>query len=195
MKHLFCPILLLFLLNSHAQDSSNEYYLAFGKESFFYPSKEIIGSPLHPTLLIGFQKNLKTKRKSDRSITAEAGIYHHDYFENGFFVLAGYQFTYFTNYKFSLSWKPELGYHHSWSPTGTFRLENGTYKRTSNLGRPNVMFAMNAVFDYQVFQKGETRLFFQFKTAGSGPFAIPWGVPVAPYTFLMFGIKSNLQFK
>ena len=194
MRKLLVAIVLLSPTMLWCQTSDLTFFSGYLKESFFYPSKHNFGSPLHPGVTIGFEKLLKDKTRVDQLLTAEIGFYHHDYLQNGLFVLGGYQFR--SNPISNIfAWvQPQLGYLHTWSPSGEFKLEDGQYVATKS-GHPSAFAGLTLGLDYQIIPAYESKVFVSYRMMVEGPFALEYGVPVVPHTFLSIGLKSKISSK
>ena len=170
------------------------YSISLLKESFFYPSKYTFQGPFHPGIVIGAEKLVKEKAKSDRLLTADLGFYHHDYLQNGVFIMGGYQYRGNPVEDLFIWIQPQLGYLHSFSPSGEWKLKNGEYE-PANSGRPAALAGLTFGLDYMILKTSETKISLTYRALAEGPFAPAYGVPVAPHTFITMGIKSKLTFK
>lgn len=174
-----------------AQMKDWTYFGSFNKESIFYPSKYNFENPVHPGFSIGTDILIKKRLKTDRLLSIEFGHYHHKYLQNGYFLLAGYQIKMKAGQHWSFWTQPQMGYLHTFSPTGEFELKNGQYKKKKS-GRPSIMAGISLGIDYQIIDAYKTRVFISYKAMAEGPFAIEYGVPAVPHTFLTIGLKSKL---
>ena len=174
-----------------AQPTDWSYSIGFLSQSFFYPSKYTLQGPIHPGVIAGVEINLKDKPRVDRLLTAEVGFYHHDYFQNGAFVIGGYQFN--TNPVGDLYvWgQPQLGYLHTFSPTGEWELQSGSYEKVRS-GHPAAIAGLALGVDYQLIPTYQTKISLSYRAMVEGPFALNYGVPVVPHTFITLGLKSKL---
>ncbi|MEP0368662.1 MAG: hypothetical protein ABJN36_12260 [Cyclobacteriaceae bacterium] len=184
----FTPLLL------GAQPSNWTYTIAFLKESVFYPSKYNFQAPVHPGFSLGAEVLLKEKSKTDRLLSAEVGFYHHEYLQNGIFLLGGYHFRTKDLKGFTLSTQPQLGYLHTFSPTGEFKLENGKYVEKRS-GHSSAMAGVSFGIDYKIIPTYKSKIFLAYRVMAEAPFALEYGVPAIPHTFLSIGFKSKISAK
>ena len=186
----------LLVTHTNAQISEWEFGAATFKESFFYPSKYNFIAPYHPGFSLVAEKQIKERRISNRVLSIEGGFYHHRYWQNGFFLLGGYNFEYPLKEKFKLRWGPRLGYLHTFSPTGKYRHIDSEFRQIRDWGRPTAMLGLVLGAEYSVNYTNDPRrmvdIFFNYQALVEGPFAPDVGVPAVPHTLLSLGFKTKL---
>lgn len=176
------------------QPSEWTYSISFLKESVFYPSKYNFQAPVHPGFSLGAEVLLKEKSKTDRLLSAEVGFYHHEYLQNGIFLLGGYQLRTKNLKGFTFYTQPQLGYLHTFSPTGEFKLENGKYVEKHS-GHSSAMAGFSFGIDYEIIPTYKSKISLTYRVMAEAPFALEYGVPAIPHTFLSIGFKSKISAK
>ncbi len=194
---MLCSILLLICFQTNAQKSEGwKFGMSLMKESFFYPSISNFIAPYHPGLSVVGEKMIKTKEKSQQVFSLEGGFYHHKYFQNGLFFLAGINYQYPLKSKLKLRWGPRIGYLHTFSPTGRYSHIDGEFRQVKDWGRPTVLAGVAIGAEYPIIHANDSDkaidLFFNYQVLVEGPFAPGAGVPVVPHTFLSLGVKTKL---
>ena len=173
------------------QQPQRVLHLSFDKQSFFLPSAENFGGTFHPGVSGGIDFLRMEDQKKSRYITTELGFYHHSHFQNSVYLLGGFRFQRSLGERFSWNYAPKAGYMHVFTPTKEFELKDGEYVIKKG-GRPTGLLGVSIGLDYTIIEKSSTKLSLEYQLLGEGPFAINWGVPVAPHTFLSVGFKTSL---
>ncbi|MTI41674.1 hypothetical protein [Fulvivirga lutimaris] len=192
---LFCGIMLLVISHADAQQHW-KFGVSTIKASLFYPSIKNFSGPYHPGFSFLGERLVKTRKNSNKIISFEGGFYHHEYFQNGIFLLGGINYEYPIKSKLKLSWGPRLGYLHTFSPTGKYQHIDGEFKQIKDWGRPTGLVGLALGVEYPMINIKDSQnsvdLFFNYQVLVEGPFAPGAGVPVIPHIFSSLGIKVKL---
>jgi hypothetical protein len=193
---LFYGIMLITFSQLFAQKEEWKFGISTIKESFFYPSKQNFSTPYHPGFSMLAERVIKSRDKSNKLLSFEGGFYHHKFFQNGIFLLTGLTYLYPIKEKLKVSWGPRIGYLHTFSPSGKYRLINGEFQQIKDWGRPTGMAGLVLGVEYPILNLDDLNkvidLFFNYQILIEGPFAPSAGVPVVPHTFLSLGVKTKL---
>lgn len=162
------------------------------KESFFYPSVTNFTKPLHPGFSVGIEKQISSTTNWSTHYTGDVGFYHHKYFQNGLFVMAGHGWGYQLLNKLTISASGVIGYLHTFRPTEVYELQNGSYVKAKNFGKPNALIGINLAMSYALGHTEKYHLQLDYGSMVNGPFNVSYGAPVVPITFARFGIKIKV---
>ncbi|MFN5237614.1 MAG: hypothetical protein ACK5FV_10655 [Bacteroidota bacterium] len=158
------------------------------------PSLRIITTPLHPGLSAGTEFPYNSSEKNRFFQTVKAGVYYHQYIQTSVQVYseAGYRRALWkgTAAEFRLG----AGYLHAFTGTEVFQLENGTYRKKNNLGRPQFMGSTALGLSYQKpGSEKAPRFFMDYQFFLQMPFIKKY-VPMAPATVFHIGAAFPMIF-
>jgi len=146
----------------------------------------------HPGFEIGTGFNWKTKKKHDWFQAFEFGYSYHRFVQHSLALYseAGYRYKFFKT--FSAEAKLGGGYLHAIPVGEIFKLnDDGTYKKKTNLGRPQAMAAFSLVVSKKISSPG-LGVFLEYQQRLQFPFIKSY-VPLLPSNMLMAGV--NIPFK
>ena len=88
-----------------------------------------------------------------------------------------------------------VGYAHSFPVRTTYELDDGSYVKKTNWGRPHFMPSLGsgACVDLQKWFDMPIELFVRFEAFGLGPYALKGRVPVTLNTMTGIGVKYSLK--
>ena len=190
--YLILPIACLcFILNTYAQKRKPDHIsfaLTTSHTAFPFGSfSKLFTEKFHPGLEIGTGFNWSTKKKHDWFQTFKFGYSYHRFVQHSLALYseAGYRYKFLK--KFAAEAKLGAGYMHAIPVGKIFKLkEDGTYKKKTNLGRPQAMAAFS-VGIHKIISPSGLAIFLQYQQRLQLPFIKSY-VPLLPSNMLMAGV-------
>ncbi|MFI5133849.1 MAG: hypothetical protein ACHQEB_05905 [Chitinophagales bacterium] len=192
MKRIFIFLLICICLNVSAQKHRLSYSsialttlhtnLPFGSFSSLF-TKEY-----HPGFEFGSGFNWKTKQKHDWFQAFKFGYSYHRFAQHSlvFYSEFGYRYKFLKT--FSAESKVGAGYLHAIADEEIFALKaDGTYKKKTNLGRPQAMASLGLGINKKITSTG-TSIFLDYQQRLQFPFIKSY-VPLLPSNMLILGVK------
>ena len=205
MKRNLIPLLICLccFLNAPAQNTKTKKHkpdhisIAFTTLHTAFPFgsfSSLFTKEFHPGFEIATGFNWKTKKKHDWFQTFDVGYSYHRFVQHSFVLYSelGYRYKFLKT--FSASAKLGVGYLHAIPVGKIFELkEDGTYKKKTNLGRPQAMAGFSLHVCKKISVSG-LAVFLEYQQRLQLPFIKSY-VPLLPSNMLMAGVKIPIKSK
>ncbi len=183
-------------LNAPAQKHKPDHFsIAFTTLHTAFPFgsfSKLFTKEFHPGFEIGTGFNWKTKEKHDWFQTFNLGYSYHRFVQHSLALYSETGYRYNFRKSFSAAAKLGIGYLHAIPVGKIFELkDDGTYKKKTNLGRPQAMAGFSFSASKKIAPSG-LAVFFEYQQRLQFPFIKSY-VPLLPSNMLMAGI--NIPFK
>ncbi|MDX1910656.1 MAG: hypothetical protein SFV22_04175 [Saprospiraceae bacterium] len=148
----------------------------------------IFTTPIHPGISAGTEFSYNRHPLNHFFQTAKLGLYYHQYVQTGIQLYSEAGYRRFIWRGTAAELRLGAGYLHAIAGTEVFKLKDGAYKKTANLGRPQFMGSGAFGLSYTL-QKGERppRFFLDYQFFLQMPFVKSY-VPLEPNVALHLGV-------
>jgi len=154
-------------------------------ESISFPNFWFTNYSYNPSLMVGTERILKTKKNHDWHLTGNLGFYYHKDWQTGIFVNSEIGYRYHIK-RFSISPKFGLGYVHTFSPKPSYRFEDGIYTRVKDFGNATLMPSLSIELAFKLSKTEQSpELFLTFMETAEIPFRLYNGI----HQFVGLGYK------
>ena len=205
MKRTIIPLLICLcsLLQAPAQNPKSKKHkldhisIAFTTLHTAFPLgsfSALFTKEFHPGFEFATGFNWKTKKKHDWFQTFDVGYSYHRFVQHSLMLYSeiGYRYKFLKT--FSAAAKLGVGYLHAIPVGKVFELkEDGTYKKKTNLGRPQAMAGFSLKVSKKITASG-LALFLEYQQRLQLPFIKSY-VPLLPSNMLMAGVKIPIKLK
>lgn len=191
---IYAKIILLIILlntrNSFAQFQPKTLRLAFLNEATALPSIRLLELPIHPTFNVGTDLRVRKSKHWHRVFGADAYYYYQRMAEHTIMLDASYRIGYKFNFGLQLNLLTALGYKHAILSGEKYALKDGSYQKTSHLGKAQINTKLGFGLEYPISDKYSIITDYKVMlSAPSGGLYIPFNIN----TFLGAGLKINLK--
>ncbi|WMJ74768.1 hypothetical protein RCC89_16560 [Cytophagaceae bacterium ABcell3] len=150
----------------------------------------VIHTPLHPGFSIGTLHYWLEREKVSIYQTFRLGYFYHRFSQHAVQLYTEPSFRFKIVGGLGLNTRIGAGYLHSWPDTEVFVLENGEYRKQTNLGRPQIMGSFSFGPEYD-FEAQGLKVFIDYQFWVQAPFVRQY-VPVLPNSAIHIGIVYNI---
>jgi hypothetical protein len=184
---LLSTILFIGSKEAFTQFKPKAYRFSVAKEAIALPTNNPFKGPFHPSASIGFDYNVKSKNRWQRSLGFDLSFFHHRLSENALMLDA----TYTKGLRIGPlqpKFMAAIGYKHSFPANEVYKLENGEYKKASTLGKSQFNTKLGMGLEYAVNQQYSLITDYRFMVA------LPYSelLPFSLHSFCSLGIKINM---
>lgn len=196
MKRIFIFLLVCICLEVSAQKHKLSYYsIAFTTLHTDYPFgsfSKLFTKEYHPGVELATGFNWKTKTKHDWFQAFKFGYSYHRFVQHSLSLYSEFGYRYKFLKTFSAESKIGAGYLHAIPDEDIFVLRpDGTYKKKTNVGRPQAMASFGLGISKKIASSG-TSIFLDYQQRLQFPFIKSY-VPLLPDNMLVLGVKLHLK--
>lgn len=155
---------------------------------------DLFTKEFHPGFELGTGFNWKSRTKHDWFQTFKFGYSYHRFIQHSVVLYSEFGYRYKFSKGFSIAAKIGGGYLHAIPVEKIFKLqEDGTYKKKTNLGRPQAMASFSLGITKKISADGAS-VFLDYQQRLQLPFIKSY-VPLLPSNILVIGVNIPLKSK
>jgi hypothetical protein len=182
--------LLLHFPHVQAQLKPKTLRVAFLNEAIKLPDSRLLSGPLHPTLNVGTDLRVRSKKHWQSALGADFYYNYHRLTEHALMLDASYRLGYRFGFGLQLNLHTALGYKHAILAGDKFALKEGEYQKTTHWGKAMLNAKIGLGLEYPVSQRYS--LLADYKAMGAYPTG-GFFVPFSAHTLVGAGLKINLK--
>ncbi|MBS1920928.1 MAG: hypothetical protein JST17_11805 [Bacteroidetes bacterium] len=195
---IFISICFFIGLNGYCQKHKlNHYSIAFSTLHTDFPFgsfSNLFTKEFHPGFEVGTGFNWKSKAKHDWFQGFQFGYSYQRFVQHSISLYSKFGYRYKFLKTVNLEASVGAGYLHAIPAVSVFKLQNdGTYKKKTNLGRPQAMASFSIGLSKKITVSG-TSLFLDYQQQLQFPFIKSY-VPLLPSNILIIGVKVPFKSK
>lgn len=183
--------LLLHCSTTNAQLTPQALRIGFLNESMGLPSVKLTKLPIHPTVTIGTDFRVRSRKHWQRAFGADFYYYYQQSSEHALMFDASYRLGYKFNFGLQTNLTAALGYKHAFLTGDKYKLIEGEYQKVTHWGKSQVTTKLGIGLEYPISEK------YSLTTDYKAMVVAPFGDRILPFslhTFLGVGVKINLQY-
>ncbi|VXA94863.1 conserved exported hypothetical protein [Flavobacterium sp. 9AF] len=191
-KKSFCYILFCTFSVLHGQDKKNSFpiTLSIFNESTVMPFTSFFTLPIHSGFQFSTELNYNKILRNRLFQTFGTSYYYHQYLNQSVTVFTelGYEFR--TNLGIETSFLLGIGYMRSFRTSTEYEFDNGSYKKSRNLGVGRFVPSFSLETGYYIFPKNaiSSKVFLKYQTWIEYPFS-PNFIEIMPHQNVHIGVK------